>query len=246
MDGEYKEKYKEKLELRDLSLAKDNSFIKIECPSCQDHVSASEININDKIAKCGSCDVVFSFANEIVDIIPEAPKEGIARPEGVEIMYYKDELELILDQPQAMWNILIASIMPFVAIFAFLVHYVKDKGGFVVGIVATLLSIYSIVTMIIARKRNKIFVSVDDKKIKIEYRPKNLKKDKLYDVEDIEQLYVAATPEGCGLFMVYNSVNGQKHQQIIGRISNVIRAKYLEQEIEKHLGLPNKKITGEL
>ena len=63
MDHEYKEPYK--LKLKKLDLEKQQEFHQISCPSCQTGIPASDLNINDKIAKCNSCNVVFSFQGTV-------------------------------------------------------------------------------------------------------------------------------------------------------------------------------------
>ena len=59
MNHEYKDPHK--LKLKNLEVEKETDFYTINCPSCEAGIPADNLNINDKIAKCGTCDVVFPF-----------------------------------------------------------------------------------------------------------------------------------------------------------------------------------------
>lgn len=246
MEGEYKDEYKEKLELRELPKSEGKSFLHVNCPSCDDKVDASNINIHDKVAKCGNCSALFSIVSDMEMLLAQESREEIARPDGVEIMHFQDEMELVIQQPPSVLNIIIISIFPFLAGLGLFAFFLKGGvRGLAVGLPSLVVSIYGILALVQA-KRNKIYISVDQNNIKIEWRPRHLIRDKSFSVEDVEQLYVKKTSDGVALFMAYNTVTGQKHRQIMGRISSIVRAKYLEQEIEKYLGIPNKKVMGEL
>jgi len=51
----YKPIEKEKLEELEFNLPDEHT--KLSCPSCDSDIPANDINIHDKIAKCGQCDV---------------------------------------------------------------------------------------------------------------------------------------------------------------------------------------------
>ena len=94
IEGEYKEP---KLKLKDTT--KDKTYKKVVCPSCSNEVSAQDINIGDKIAKCGSCNNIFSFQHEIESLI-HAPKSNskskprVGNQKDVDIYEYAGELSI--------------------------------------------------------------------------------------------------------------------------------------------------------
>ncbi len=63
------------------------NIVPVNCPSCNAPPTIEQINIHDKIAKCGSNATVFSFGQEVKhlrktnEIIEE---ENIVRPAGIE------------------------------------------------------------------------------------------------------------------------------------------------------------------
>ena len=42
--------------------------------------------------------------------------------------------------------------------------------------------------------------------------------------------------------MIVNGAEGQRHVVLIPKVSSLSKAKYLEQEIEKHLGIKDRKV----
>jgi len=105
-------------------------------------------------------------------------------------------------------------------------------------------TIFSTVSLL-RHKRNKIFVTATQEDLYIDFRPSNFSKDVHYKVKNIEQLFVKVDQYGLGLHMVVNSSAGQKQERLISRFKNITHAKYIEQELEKYLGITNKSVPGE-
>ena len=51
----------EKLELKEINKAFPKVFKKVYCPSCEEEVNATNLNLQNRVAKCGSCNVIFSI-----------------------------------------------------------------------------------------------------------------------------------------------------------------------------------------
>lgn len=242
------EKLKEKLQLKDLPDTLPKVYQEICCPSCDNGVPADNININDKIAKCGQCNIVFPFYNEVAsfEASKHTPKQDVARPEGIEKIQFQNELEFMLDQPTPVLDIIILMFAPFFAMLFTLVMVTKGKPLLWLIIPLALLSIYSTIN-IIRKSRNKIHINIDDNHLSVQWRPKNFHKDKHFAITEIEQLYTKVNPTyGLhGLYMIVNGINGQKHVPIIPYFDHKSKAKYLEQEIERQLNIPDRPVIEE-
>jgi len=97
----YKEKrFKKAYATPDLELPKEKG-LKVNCPSCDHEAVYDDININDKIAKCSGCNTVYSFSQSIAQVVQDDAliSEEISRPEGGEINYFQNEMEISLSQP---------------------------------------------------------------------------------------------------------------------------------------------------
>jgi len=248
MENEPLEEYQ--LKLKDLSLTPKKLFQKITCPSCNNKVLADNININDKIAKCGSCNVVFPFVNEIEALLnPTKLKQEVLRPEGIEIFRYKNDLDITVDQPQSMAEVLIVLVFLPIVLFFSIMLYLNEGASPMWPIGTALFWILGLYNLIANGKKSKIFIAIDDKYLDIKWRPKKLNKDQKYNVDEIDQLYTKTGTDSNGsgynhVYMIVNAKEGQKHVRLLGT-KTLSKARYLEQEIEKHLGIKDRIIPEE-
>lgn len=243
------EQKKIELEKLDLSFAKDEepiSFVKVNCPSCNEQVAAENLELAAKLGKCGSCNALFSLEKVVSDLHHQGHvMEKIERPQGVESYHFNNEMEIELDQPYPILDTLILSIVPFVFIMALLLYFMKDEGG---ALPVALLSIPFIAKSIlryIRKKLHKTIVSVNKSQIHLQYKPNNLRKERTFDASSIEQVYVGPSTDGVTLFFVINGEDGQRHEKVLRRFTNLMHAKYIEQEIETYLNIQNRKVIGE-
>jgi len=80
-------------------------------------VPADNININDKIAKCGGCHAVFPFQHEIDKLLnARKPKQTVLRPDGIDLYAYQNELEIAVKQPTIGWDVIPWIVWPWIPI----------------------------------------------------------------------------------------------------------------------------------
>lgn len=247
MDTEYKGDYKLKLEkLKKLSLDPKPTFHKITCPSCSKGVPSTNLSINDKIAKCDHCDAVFSFKEEIKDLlVEEKVKQEIIRPEGIDLFHFQEELDITLQQPYSVWSAILLFFGTLLGILFTFITIVKPGTTVIALTIASwLLTVYPIYSWI-NHSKNKIFISINERLLNIEWRPKKGKKDQSFDRQDIDQLYLRRGEGGFNINMIINGLEGQKHILLVPRVNSLSKARYLEQEIEKHLGIIDREVLEE-
>lgn len=248
MDLEYKGDYQLKLEkLKKLSLEPKTSFNKVSCPSCATETPATDLNINDKIAKCGACNIVFSFQETVNNLFTNSPKvkQEIIRPEGIDLFYFKDELSFALQQPNSGLVIALGIFSFSLAFFFTTFALFNPKFLLIIGsLISWSLGAYSIYSWKI-RSKNKIYVNVKKDLLTVEWHPRNGNKDQKYNKQDIDQFYVAKAAY-YEVRMVLNSLEGQKHICLIPGLDNLSKARYLEQEIEKHLSIIDRDVLEEI
>ena len=248
-------RYKEKLSLKDLK-SHEEGVHKITCPSCATDVSAANLNIQTNIAKCTSCNGIFSFSNHVEKLsLQNKISQEILQPEGVEINRFRDELDIAIEQPVSALEIIALTLLPFV-LFAITSVFVKSVAPTVVAKLGLLIvwisSIIGVIVYSFIRKRHNINVHIDDQNLFIERRPRKFISDKVYAIQDVDQIYTksvsssATGKKGFGVFMIFNSNKGQKHIELLKFVSNRSKAKYIEQEIENHLGIPDRRVPDEV
>lgn len=243
---EYKQATAEQyLELPDLNPEFPKIYTKICCPNCDSDIPSDNLNINDKIGKCGTCHIVFPFHEEIKGLLttPQKIKQEILRPEGIEMFYYKDELDISFKQPDSWveWTLYsIISLFPLVIAASF------SKVGFHFIQPVLLISILLSALYFIRRSRHKVYLTINDRSLNVRRRPKKLYQDKSYAVQDIHQLYLKHVADlgTWNVMMIIDKGQGQKHVKLTS-VNSISKAKFLEQEIEQHLGIQDVEVPGE-
>ncbi len=239
------EQYKpaEELKLREIKKELPKVFKKVCCPSCEEEVNADNLNLQNNVAKCGSCNVIFSIEEEVESVKTKKEiKQEFIRPEGIDLFYYKDDLDITVQQHIQGLDAFGVIILPVLAAFSILIYFAKDISIYF-PIAFTLGALYFIYKAF-NYSNNKTYIDINNKFLSIKYRPKNLRKDKTYTAFEIDQLYIKHAVDGSGYYtvsMIINSLDGQKHEKLI-TVNTLSKAKFLEQEIEQYLNIEDKKI----
>lgn len=241
---EYKQPHKEFLDLSDIDSGK-SLFSKVCCPSCEKDITADHLNIQDKIGKCIDCNVVFPFDDQLKGFNhgSQKLKQEILRPEGIELFSYKDELELSFRASASVMDIFVF-IFGFMHVFP-LLGVGLEKGLAVPIIMAAALSLFLLLYLIM-RWTQKKYVTINERHVIIESKPKFLSRFKSFDTRDINQIYVYKNPNGSywELKMILDEGKGQKHIKLT-TLNSASKAKFLEQEIERHLGIQDVEVPEE-
>ena len=249
MQHEYRHKQKVKLaDLPELS-PDENSSTKICCPNCEQEVPAANVNIQEVAGKCDACNSLFSLKPVLSSLHRASTAlhhEELDRPAGVEVNYFNNEMEISIQQTQ-IWSMIALIIAPVFLTIGLLIYFRKGLDwALIMSAISAAMGIYG-VWKTVNRKKYRTYITLSKAFLDVEHRPRKLSKDQSYAAVNIDQFFVAADPQlgGYALFALINDIEGQKRQRIFGGITSQVKAKYLEQEMEKYLGITNKKVIGE-
>lgn len=246
MSDEPLEEYKLKLKnLNKLQPEFPKVFTKVTCPSCSKDVEGESININDKIAKCNHCAVVFPFNGVFSGFeTNQANKLEVLRPEGIDLFHFKDELDISVQQPVSGLDIILLTIS-LLGTFVFFMLYLKEGFAiwwpliFGIGIIYEVFNLFN-------RSQHKIFINIDDKNLTLRWHPRKFNKDQSFAIQDIDQLYVTNVHGSYRLIMAVNTMDGLKEVKLMPYMSNKSKVRYLEQEIERFLGIIDRPMPEEI
>lgn len=242
--------------------------MKIYCRQCGAAIPAENVNLDKLIAKCDSCDAVFSFADMYEDVHPKKAKAAVEAyadvpmPEAINV-YEDDAGRMIIERKWfncgtvailgfgLLWNGLIFGL--FVPAFGNMSIGGPDMGFFGVFpmlfllpfIGAGIFMLYQGLTGLL----NTTTITVDDRQIDIRHRPIP-HPGKQLAAGEIEQLYVQRhvhRGENSTRYTYTVNVidyNGKK-QKILGGLHDPDQGLYIEQEIERYLGIENRPVRGE-
>ena len=203
-----------------------------------------DLNIKDKIAKCNSCHIVFPFHKNISDLLDsKKPKQEVIRPEGIEIFEYRDELELSIKQPVTLFDVFPLILISFITFIATLLFF-KKGIPIIFPLTSWILALFPVYNLI-QRKHHRIFFNIDGEYIHIKWRPKKLTRDRKFHITEIDQIYIKTINGRNSIYMITNGSNGQKHTRLFTQIMSLSKARYLEQEIERHLGIKDREVPEE-
>jgi len=235
-----------KLKLKDLNSKVGNSYEKITCPSCDTTIPAADINIQDKIAKCGGCNAVFPFKLKIEELLnARTPKQTVLRPAGIDMYAYRDELELVVQQPATGLDVIPWTLFPMLPILFTALFFTGKGFPLPLMILSWLMGIYPVFNAL-NFKKHKIYMQMDDVYFNIQWRPKKFTKDKNILVKDIDQVYVQKYANGYyNIKMIVNEVAGQKHIKLM-TLASIHQARFIEQEIERYLKIPDREVPEEM
>jgi len=243
----------EKLELPKIKKEFPKVFKRLSCPSCGEALNAEHINLHSNVAKCGSCHMVFSIEEEMANLKvdekekvaeKEEIKQEVFRPEGVDLFYFKDNMEITVGQPLHWIDMSGIIFLPIFAIFSLIPYLEKSISTFIPLLLAA--GALFFIFRAIGYRTAKTFIDINDRSLNIRHRPYNLKKDKTFSSEEIDQIYIkyADLTGHYVLYMIANGPKGQDHQELVS-VSTIFKAQYLEKKIEEYLGIKNRKVSGE-
>lgn len=241
------ERYKpaEKLDLKEIKNEFPKVFEQVHCPSCSKTVVADNLNLQNSVAKCSTCNVIFSISEQIKNVSASGEmKQEVFRPEGIELFYYKDDLDITIQQHIQGLDVWGLVLFPVIALFSISIYFLGEQSISPFIPIAFSIAAFYFIHRAYNYTNNKTYIDVNNNYLSIKSRPKHFKKDKTYNADEIDQLYIKYAVDGSGYFSIYmiiNSIDGQKHKKLI-TVNTLSKAKYLEQEIEKYLNIENRKV----
>ncbi|MGB1287357.1 MAG: hypothetical protein ACPG7F_12535, partial [Aggregatilineales bacterium] len=235
--------------------------MQLYCRQCGAEIKAENVNLGKMIAKCDTCNAVFSFADMYDDIEPKAKKSkrelyaDVAMPNNMTLVENEKEMRIerkwfgcstaMLLFFAIIWNGMIFGIfLPAVGLsgaddfpILFLVPFMA------VGIGMGYMGIAGLV--------NSTTVYVNDHEISIKHAPLPIPGGNKYlDAANIEQLFtkmhVSHSDNGTNYTYSLNVIKTDgTRQKIIGSLDKAEQALYMEQEIERFSGIENLPVKGE-
>jgi len=197
----------EKLELPKIKKEFPKPFKTINCPSCEESVTADHLNLEKSVAKCSKCNVVFSIQEELSNLNRNNEmKQEVFRPEGIELFYFKDDMEITLDGHVNQWDLTWLILLVSVVIFGGILNVGKGLSMMVpiISVIGSLFFLYRLLNY----KKNKTYIIVNERSIRVKHRTNTKKEDQTFSAEDIDQVYLKKSSTQGGYYLLHLIVNG--------------------------------------
>ena len=232
----------------------------LNCPECQTHIISEDIHLVQTIAKCKSCNNIFEFTDQLKEAgfpTPYRHKPEIFNiPPGIDILHLMNELEIKIN-----WRRSAKYFTPFFAlvwnVFVFFHSFIMIFSSGNTSIFLFYIPFYAAGIYLMYKSLglflNNTYITVDVDKILVEHKPINflIQKDQYLPSEDVDQVYVTRHEVGKrndNPVYAWSVEVKMKDGEIISLVKELHALKYarfIEQEIEKHLDIRDRPVSGE-
>ncbi len=228
----------------------------LHCPECTAEISAEGINLVKTIAVCKECNNLFEFSAELDRARHPAPiRREYSIPNGIEVLSLSNHLEITINWRKSakyftpffalFWN-------GFISIFIFLGIASGEMIMAIFMIPFILVGIYLIYASL-GYMLNTTYITVNERSFWVEHKPINflIQKDQYYEIDEIDQLYVRRHEVGKSndtpvhAYAVDLMLKNGETIKLVKELHAVQYARYIEQEIEYFLKIPDRPVEGE-
>jgi|GEM_PF-869206 hypothetical protein len=238
------------------------------CRSCGAEISADGVNLQTMMAKCSKCNAVFSFADMYAELEPKAAKNAdtytydIPQPGGITMHHDGMDLVLIRNWNSmnglmtlgfgVLWMVILFFVFsPIIADFQMVL---SDDSLLIFGLLLVLpaAGIYSVISGLYG-VLNKTMIRVSSGIIQTVHGPLPWP-GKRFDAHDFEQLFVSqkvtSSTSRSGRrttikYQVEAITRSGTRTLILQGLESPEQAQFIEQEIERHLRIPDARVRGE-
>ena len=223
-------------------------MLDLKCPKCAFNIVAAEINEHAAVAKCNRCGEVFKFV--VASLTP--PKPRIHVPKGIAVRCEGGDLLIIRRWFQPLWLLFLFSGLFFILVGILAIprifpnlNMVERYGIFLPFLPAIVLFYFGFCKLI-----NHTEIRVNSQWVTIRHVPIPFTRSKRVDTKRFNQLYCVKEDDpslgALVTFAVGIVLKGGNRQWLLSGISTKEQAMFIEQEIEKHLGIANRAVEGEI
>ena len=241
------------------------THMKLECPNCGKEVPADNINMQQTLAVCPACDTVFNFSGGDVNVMagqaqPVKPKNKfsqyeVAMPNRFDVQETDKQMTISYSwfSPTALFLTFFAIIWNGM-IFGIFLPAMDGFGslGFPFAFFPLIFAGVGLflIYLNVGQYINRTYIITDARQMRIFSRPLPTFNNQTINHDDIQQLFVQqyVNHGKNGTTVTYGVVaiiQGGHRQKLISQLEKPEQALYIEQELEKYLGIADAPVRGE-
>lgn len=230
---------------------RDPGAVVLDCRRCGAPIPAENINLDNALAKCHQCHAVFGFADSLSGARSAPPAMAMPLPEGLTMSERVDTLRL-----ERRWfrPILFFQLLFCIGWDAFLVFWYTNAPNDPIFIIFPLIHVavgVSLTYATIAGFLNRTVIEAGTRHLAIQHTPLPWRGNRRIPVSELQQLFceehIRRGENGSTATYSLNAFlqNGRKLTLVKG-LPAADQALFLEYTLEKHLGIANRQVPGEL
>lgn len=233
------------------------------CPKCGKPVPADHVELSTMVAKCPACHTVFRFAHALEADVPDAiapagavPFDGTAVPRPSTIQVQDDGTNLRLTYR---WFRPVIILLAILCLFWIVPALIFFAGASMSRAPCFLLSMsglhvasgLALAYYTLTQFVNSTTVDVTAGRLRIQHGPLPLLGPQDVDVRQLEQLYCKeVVHRGRGApavrYTLFARTRSGRSIKLVQRLPDAEEALFLEQQIERRLGIQDRTVRGEL
>lgn len=224
----------------------------VVCPRCAAPIEAENVNLESGLAKCGECNAVFDFRQQLADTpTPERPEVEMPKPFCWQETF--DGLALVYDWRSAsaygllffclLWN-------GFMAMWYGIAIHEQEWTMAAFGMIHLAVGL-GLIYGTLAKFRNRTTITFSPDKVTVQTRPMRLfTKDQAYEPREIQQIFceekITRTKNGVNRsYLVNAQLRGGETKKLL-KLEKPEQALYVEQEMERTLNIRDVRVAGEM
>jgi hypothetical protein len=221
---------------RELAAAKKEDRPPLRCVRCRGAFEPRDLDGKSGQLTCRGCKSTLQAGR---------PATRRRIPRGLEVEDTPGELRIAWE-----WRVTpLEIIAAFVAVGLLVAMLAGPKDNPAVAIAAILMGAAALVLLyrIAAQLANRTIILVRERRLEIDIRPIALRRSHSFHASDIDQIYcVAASNKYSTWYELWAQLAGGEKRRLVHEIADVKRAFFLEREIERHLGIVDRPVKGEV
>lgn len=230
--------------------------MQIKCPKCELKLTTTDVNINTLVAKCTSCNSVFSIEDQIDEYqngnaLKSEQQLPIPIPSSINREVKGEQLILRrrwLSSDRVSGLVVSMGLIFFMAVVLF---FMKNMGLF--DLLFTPLFLCAVLPIVggvgltyssLASLLNTTTIGVDPFELSVKHGPLPWGRSIQVDSARIRQIYCTERWAGGEGPTVVNAMIEGEQVKLLSNLRSLEEALYIEQEIEAHLGIKNREVRG--
>ncbi len=215
------------------------------CKNCNTEIGATNTDPNDQLIICPTCEVVYQATGEGDRLASFKPSDR-KLPSKMSVEVLNDEL-IITRRWIGLLPVALLSITSFMLIFGLFFSEVHTLE-FVINPLTWLM--FGVWYFSLSRVVNSTVVRITPQHLMVKQGPLPLRRNTHLNAQDIKQLYVKQHVQrnrkgNTTTYQVHLTDRNGQHKELVSGLERPEQALFLEQEIERYLGIKDRSMPGE-
>lgn len=228
----------------------------IKCPKCGELVEIIDVTETIRMGKCPKCN--HSFSVNFPEEVARDARPPVARPKGFDVKVTGGEVSISWKWYKPRFALILIVGMAWTGVLMFGLMQNMDKIGVEDPLPLMMFITFTgigggLIYWALCGFVNETIVTAGNGVLRIEHKPLWWPGARVIKAENIAQLYgikrVHQNRDGTE-YIYYEVMMARKgsslHQRIVGQLESPDEALYIEQQVEKNLGIVNQRVNGEI